>query len=695
MAHNVSYSRTYTVEEVFDLKVQDFQDPKAYADYITLNSIANVAISGWPDLSPEIQEQCIAKFRDLVNQRKGSVRSEAVNPFDLQERLNQIQDSGSPTPPLSPYDPDKPEELEKDWKIETVSHEALVAERGRPCYPIALGLNIFNNPGQYKDIIDYWEEGHHGLHESRQVFTRQVRRWRRFQDFQQRNRDYFVPRGQLSRYQDKVLERRRRHSLHGEPQLLEEQSKQTELDNWMEYQNWELGLNEKLERALQDKREQVASWRKSLFESGLSVEEGVEELQLGAFLGLINECDAESAPFNQKEQMSEHKLRLLQARLKVAQSSGLSEEVKQAAWERPFSEEVESIQARTEKLHCLAKIAKNELDPLTEWYYSSRGEQKSAEHEEKFKRYKDQSRHNHDARMAHFCAKKDLDFAKEVLDVARLDIRRAVSKGVFKKTALIANLEEDIRTTTEEHEEAKEMREKYDLKRKVIGGLAGTFTARTEFDRHKLLVEWVEEQRCEILSAQERKETDQFHTQDKHVTSTLPRKEHAERVASINGPLNSVRNRRGAAEQKSILSPLGTAKVSKTSSKKRKSPRPKTDSIPRKALDEVPRPAAKSLISNPTKRNVSPMAKKTNPDALTTVKSARVSKQGRGRPPKSITAKTTLTPKKGRPRRKQEGDLLAPSLTRVSRKNAAVHDTDVQPRRSSRVSKPPDRFRPA
>lgn len=54
---------------------------------------------------------------------------------------SQVERSRSATPVLPPWEPDDPEGQEKE------SHEALVKDNGRPCYPIELGFDVFDNPG--------------------------------------------------------------------------------------------------------------------------------------------------------------------------------------------------------------------------------------------------------------------------------------------------------------------------------------------------------------------------------------------------------------------------------------------------------------------------------------------------------------------------------------------------------------------
>ncbi|KAL8648994.1 MAG: hypothetical protein Q9210_004662 [Variospora velana] len=141
--------------------------------------------------------------------------------YSVEEVLNfTVKDIQGPdwcTPIASPYNPDDPEKVEKDLKVEREAHEELVRDNGRPCYPIELGLDIFKHPGQYKDLFEYWQ-GESGIGETteRWVFFLQLKRWKLFRQFQQRNRHYFVFHNRFPEFQQQVLERRRRQGLDGD-----------------------------------------------------------------------------------------------------------------------------------------------------------------------------------------------------------------------------------------------------------------------------------------------------------------------------------------------------------------------------------------------------------------------------------------------------------------------------------------------
>lgn len=57
---------------------------------------------------------------------------------------------------MSPFDPDDPEQVEEDLRVEREAHEALISDNDRPCYPIELGFDVFKHPEQYKELFEYW-----------------------------------------------------------------------------------------------------------------------------------------------------------------------------------------------------------------------------------------------------------------------------------------------------------------------------------------------------------------------------------------------------------------------------------------------------------------------------------------------------------------------------------------------------------
>lgn len=316
-------------------------------------------------------------------------------------------------------------------KKEGEAHEALVSDSGRPCYPIELGLEVFSDPGQYKDLFSYWQ-GESGVNEYslRLIFSLQLKRWKEFRQFQQKNRRYFVFHRRFPEFQQKVLERRQRHGLDGDVQLLEDRDKQSKLDDWMEYQDYELREYERLEMDLMETQAQLASRRRALAEAGVSAFEGIQELDFANYYNLAIECGGEEAKAQNREKLAERKLRLAEKRSKVAESDDLGEKVERATWVGLFLEEVESAQMRLDNLQRLAKNAQSDLEPFNRWLQARHNEweektlevpeeaERMARHEVESSEFQDQKKKRRELQKKEYEASKNRWRAKEEVEFA-------------------------------------------------------------------------------------------------------------------------------------------------------------------------------------------------------------------------------------------------------------------------------------
>lgn len=119
-------------------------------------------------------------------------------------------------------------------------------------------------PEKY-EVISYWQSlpgtGH-------VVLTAQLSDWRKSCDFQKRNRRYYIAQGTFPEFEDRVRDRRRRHGLEGGVCLLPDPEEQSRLQNWIEFQNYHLGLHEDEERKTKDERDELDAARKRLVTSG-------------------------------------------------------------------------------------------------------------------------------------------------------------------------------------------------------------------------------------------------------------------------------------------------------------------------------------------------------------------------------------------------------------------------------------------
>ncbi|KAI9784909.1 MAG: hypothetical protein M1835_003472 [Candelina submexicana] len=645
-------------------------------------------------------------IRDLVRQRDEMAKSDAVDADELGKRLERVERSRSCTPILPPFDPDDPEEIEETLRVEREAHEALISDNGRPCYPIELGLDIFKDPGQYKEVFEYWK-GELGVGEDteRWIFFLQLKRWKKFRQFQQANRRYFVFHNRFSEFQQKVLERRWRHGLDGDVQLLEEQSKQSKLDDWMEYQDYELREYERLEKKFKEAQAQLASRRIALAEVGVSAFEGVQELEFASYYSLAVKCSGEEGRAEKAEQSAERKLRLAGKRLKAAESDDLGESVERVTWVNLFLKEFESTQIRLDGLQRLAGDARRESEPFERWLQARHiewGEKRlegpeeaermitleagSAEYQDKMKKRKELKKSAYDASFNCYLAKEEVEFAEEVYNAARLDDLGET----IERAALIKMAQGEVRSAQTQVEEAREPLRKIRLKRQVINALSWIPLERRKIKRHNILLEWIEQQRREIAGGPVNIEQEGGQGRSKGPSSRALRNHPTAEALRLNKTLKADGRKRKRSMIRSILSPVDPGKVSKAPSKRR-SPRQKM-SFPCGAPKEAEKTTTDSAASE-SRRNQTLKVKNAMPAPLRPIHVSRVSKSGQKRPNELRKGGTKLPPTTGTHRRKREHNLGSSSTPSTSRK-AMQRSVNASLRRSTRPSKPPERFRP-
>ncbi|KAL9017488.1 MAG: hypothetical protein Q9185_005201 [Variospora sp. 1 TL-2023] len=510
----------------------------------------------------------------------------------------------------------------------------------------------------------------------RWVFFRQLKRWKLFRQFQQRNRHCFVFHNNFPEFQQRVLERRRRHGLDGHVQLLEVHDKQSKLNDWIEYQDYELRTYERLEKAFKEAQERLASRRKALAEAGISAFEGIEELEFA------------------------------KKRLKAAGSDDLGgENVERATWGRLFLKEVEIAKIRMDELQRLAEDATRELEPYKKWFYGRRIEWgnkefedpeeggrmiqlecESTERQDRMKKLKELRMKNHEAGMAHFRAKREVEFAEEAYDAARLDnLGETVERAAFIKMAL-----GEVRSAQIQVEEAKEPLKKIQLKGAVISALGSIPLTRGKVKRYKILLELIEQQRQEIAGGCTDIKKEGGRDQLKEVSSRVFRNHPTVEALRVNKIPRASGRKRKQSTARSILSPVVPTKISKAPSKRR--------SFRRKlsVLCESPQAAEKMTIGPTVPQSESKQAlkiKDTIPAPLRSIHSSRVRKPGGKRLSGLQRGSTISSPTVGTPRQTRETNLGS-LTTRSTGKKAMQQSAEASLRRSTRTSKRPERFCP-
>ncbi|KAL2352918.1 hypothetical protein BJ546DRAFT_794317, partial [Cryomyces antarcticus] len=131
---------------------------------------------------------------------------------------------------------DDEEKCRLDLEDETESYNTLVNEGGRPLHPVSPGRVILENPGEYREILSYWQSVNHDC-EGRvwRVFDSQVDEWREFRRYQR----YVREASRFTRYCQRLQERLTRHGVERPFQLNEHLDQQDKLATWIEFLNYE------------------------------------------------------------------------------------------------------------------------------------------------------------------------------------------------------------------------------------------------------------------------------------------------------------------------------------------------------------------------------------------------------------------------------------------------------------------------
>ena len=257
--------------------------------------------------------------------------------------------SPSPASSFHTPPPDPEESFQRDLRMEREAYDALVNEGGIPLYPIDLILDVFNdNPGQYEDVVSYWDSfSPYG----RSHLFKQLRAWRRFRDYQKRVRRYFIERNRFPEYPQRIRDRRQRHGLEGDVELLEEFDKQSKLQNWVEYQDSQYQTLEKLEKKIKEAQAKAEAMRKAADEAGVPGFDGIfDPDNFGEQMALSIQSNDKEAKAVTRRISVEKALQLAEKRLDLAQSEQFGATIRRAAWIKLFLKDVQAAQIRFDEV---------------------------------------------------------------------------------------------------------------------------------------------------------------------------------------------------------------------------------------------------------------------------------------------------------------------------------------------------------
>lgn len=236
-------------------------------------------------------------------------------------------------------------------------------------------------------------------------------------------------------------------------------------------------------------------------------------------------------------------------------SDDLGERIGRAVWIRFFQEQIEAAQTR------LAAVPKYRKEDwlLGGKFYDQEGEDdidRAAKTDEACgRRYEEE-----------VAAKRRLKLAQWGMEAARSDD----FGETIERATLIKAAQEEVRSAQIQLEEETKSREKVELKGRVIGALGWIPAARRRMEQHQVLLEWIEQQRCEMASdcASTDKDNDDSGLSEQ-ATSTALRNHSTTRAPGRNRPSKANGHKRKRSTDRSILNPINASKVTKAPSKRR------------------------------------------------------------------------------------------------------------------------------
>lgn len=207
--------------------------------------------------------------------------------------------------------------------------------------------------------------------------------------------------------------------------------------------------------------------------------------------------------------------------------------------------------------------------------------------------------------------------------------------------------------------------------------------------RHNILLEWIEQQRREIASGCTDTKEEGGQGRSKRASSRALRRHPTIEASRPSKPPKGNGRKRKQSTARSILSPVDPAKVSKALSKRR-NPHQKM-SVPCDASQTAEKTTNDSSI--PVSRSEQAFkVKDAMPASLRPIHSSGVSKPG-GKRPTRLRRDGTMSSPTGRHRLTRE-DNLGTSLNPSTGRRAMQQSGNASLLRSTRISKPPERFRP-
>jgi hypothetical protein len=158
-------------------------------------------------------------------------------PIDLDGLTTRLEQIPPRSPSLASTEPiDEEEDYRCDLANETEYYNTLIREGGRPSHPVSLGRDVLEDPGEYREILSYWQL-HNGDAENRKwkMFRSQMCEWQIFLEYQREHRQE----GRFPTYINALKRSFARHDFTRPYQLDEDPERQDKLTTWIEFLDYE------------------------------------------------------------------------------------------------------------------------------------------------------------------------------------------------------------------------------------------------------------------------------------------------------------------------------------------------------------------------------------------------------------------------------------------------------------------------
>ena len=134
---------------------------------------------------------------------------------------------------------DEEEDYRHDLEEETDYYNTIIREGGRPSHPVNLGCDILEDPGEYREILSYWQL-HNGDGENRKwkVFRSQMSEWQIYLEYRRKHRQE----GRFPTYATKLESTFARHEFTRPYKLDKDLERQDKLTTWIEFLGYEYSI---------------------------------------------------------------------------------------------------------------------------------------------------------------------------------------------------------------------------------------------------------------------------------------------------------------------------------------------------------------------------------------------------------------------------------------------------------------------